>query len=135
MRKPRDNNVKWLYFVENNELPAGRRFSDHDDARDYVRFITGTPLWTKQASLPRFVKVFSLGDLKYSEARRPNEVWLCNGHLDQQCVLHELSHFPLPEADHGPAFINFYLMMIRNFMGTWYEEIYADAFRREGIKF
>lgn len=124
-----------LYHLENHELPCGAKFSNHSGAQEYVNFITATTVWTENSNLPRFVKVYSFGDLDYSESRQPNEIWLCNTHLNQQVVLHELSHFFRPEANHGPAFVNFYFLMLRTFMGSWYADIYRDAFRREGIKF
>lgn len=131
----RDNNVKLLYHLENHELPAGRRFASIVEAQEYVNFITATNVWVKTPGLPRFVKVYSLGDLDYSEAQPSNEIWLANRHLDQQVVLHELAHFfRQGTPNHGPAFVNFYLFLVGAFMGTWYADVYREAFEREGIK-
>ena len=130
----RDNNVKVLYELENAELPCGAKFKDLDEVRDYVGFVTGSALWRNSDGLPQHVRVFSLGDLDYSESHKPNEIWLARRHWDQQVVLHELAHFFHKDFGHPGNFVAAYLTLVEWFMGKEFARRYRAAFIREGIK-
>lgn len=134
-----DNNVKMLYYLENNSLPVGRRFTEKAQIQSFVDYITGSGFWTMQKEihplLPPSILVFSFGDSEYSEAREPNEIWLACKHWNAQVVLHELAHFFSPEDHHGPKFVRAYIALISHFMGLEYAAEYSRAFRVGGIKF
>jgi len=135
--KPRDNNVRMLYHLENTSLPVGRRFSDTKQIQEFVDYITASNFWhvakMRDPELPGSLRVFSLGDKAYSEQVYPNEIWMAIKHWDQQVVLHEVAHF---FADnHTPKFVRAYLDLITQFMGLEFAAEYRRAFRLGKIKF
>lgn len=133
-KSARDNSVQTIYLLENRELPRGQIFSDLDQVRAFVAFVTGSSMWRNRLCAPQSIQVYSLGDLKYSQAKHPNEIWLARRHWNQQVVLHELAHFWAKPEGHGPRFIGAYLTLMEWFMGEEYASRYREAFKREGIK-
>lgn len=135
MKKPRDNNVDLIYELENKQLPPGAPFDTHAEAQSWVDEITASEFWTDDMRLPKRINIFSHGDLDWSENKSPNEIWLCNTHLWQSVVLHELAHFYPPGDGHGPQFVRAYLGLIAQFMGLHYSNIFRHAFIAHKIQF
>jgi putative metallohydrolase (TIGR04338 family) len=132
-KRGNDNNVADLYDVENKELPTGASFSSKESIQSFVDFVTSTPAWLALGNVPERVRVFDNGDNEESHAK-PYEIWLARRHWNTQVVLHELAHQATPKSEHGPAWVQTYLVLVTYFMGRHYADVYTRAFRRVGVK-
>lgn len=129
-----DNNVEHIYEAENHELSYAHRFTCLSDIQTFVNRVTASAPWEALGNVPRYIRVFDWGDNESSEARGSNEIWLARKHWDLQVILHELAHHVSPKTRHGPAWVRAYLLLIQYFMGQFYMETYAKAFKRIGVK-
>lgn len=135
---PKTKRTRTVYQAEWEAFPDSGKvdFRSISSAQKWVDEIVASSFW-QNAEGPRHVKVRDHGehDECYADVGR-QEIWMSSGMLTRRIVLHELAHLLAdPKAeDHGCEFIQAYLALLEEFLGTHYSRVLVSTLKKHRVK-
>lgn len=115
-----------VYAAEGVALGGwGRRFRDVREIQAYLDEVTGSDWWIDRWPAISRVVAERFRSQRWAgvASARHQRIAVAYGSAREAVVLHELAHIVAPDAEHGPAFCEALLALVRERMGfyAWVE--------------